>query len=109
MASLDWLLDKLGQKSEILVFAHSMGAAIASHALSVLAARNQPFPVKRLILMSPFNNFYDQISSMTSNSWFMGTLVSLFGRSMLGMLNMEFRYKFEENTGCPKKCPQDLS
>ena len=35
----DWLRAKLGPDTEVLVFAHSMGTAIASHALADIQAR----------------------------------------------------------------------
>ena len=58
LAGLDWLRRKVGGAGvDIYVFAHSLGTAVAAHALSVQARE-----VSGLILMSPFNNFLAEIS-----------------------------------------------
>ena len=52
----------------ILVFAHSLGTAIASHALAELSAQTKLTNLTGLILMSPFNNFTDVFIYMTNTS-----------------------------------------
>ena len=88
--AFEWLRQKVGHEVDIIVFGHSMGAAIASHAVSKMKEAD----VKALILMSPFNNFTDQMIAMTSRSWILSSLTTLTGgyfiSGLLRMLNMQF-------------------
>lgn len=98
MAAYDWLTNRLETGTELMVFAHSMGTAIASHSLAKLHQRNENFKICGLILMSPFNFTEDIVSIMTSNAnfvkktfiniLFLGTMIP---SALLKMTNMEFR------------------
>ncbi len=70
----------------ILVFAHSLGAAIASHALAKLSAQAELTNLTGLILMAPFNNFTDEFIHMT-NIYLPRSVVHF----LLKLLNMEYR------------------
>ena len=99
LAAYDWLTNRLEVGTELLVFAHSMGTAIASHSLARIHKRNENFKICGLILMSPFNNFTEEFAAMFTNNanivkralmniLFLGTLVPSV---LLKMTNMEFR------------------
>ena len=99
LAAYDWLINRLETGTELLVFAHSMGTAIASHSLAKLHQRNENFKICGLILMSPFNNFTEEFVSMMTNNanfvkktfiniLFLGTIIP---SALLKMTNMEFR------------------
>ena len=66
LAGLSWLRRKVGSGVDIYVFAHSLGTAVAAHALS-----KQSGEVSGLILMSPFNNFLAEViwSVEQTSSW----------------------------------------
>ena len=69
VAGLDWLRRKVGAGADIYVFAHSMGTAVAAHALT-----KQVGEVSGLILMSPFNNFLAEViwkfeQTSSTSSW----------------------------------------
>ena len=63
---LSWLRGKVGPGVDIYVFAHSLGTAVAAHALSKHSGE-----VSGLILMSPFNNFLAEViwSVEQTSSW----------------------------------------
>jgi len=90
----DWLVAKLEPDTDILVFAHSMGTAISSHALADILARDGKCCAHRLILMSPFNNFTEEFISKTRDSSFWNLLYTISGTlipsTLLNMLNMNF-------------------
>ena len=58
VAALSWLRRKEGAGAEILVFAHSLGCAVAAHALT--KQHGELSGVSGVILMAPFNNFLDE-------------------------------------------------
>ena len=77
----------------ILVFAHSLGTAIASHALAKLSAQAELTNLNGLILMAPFNNFTDEFIHMT-NSYLPRSVVHF----LLKLLNMEYRLVGKKST-----------
>ena len=95
MLAYDWLRRRVGPAVEIIVFGHSLGAAVATHAVSKITAAEDDDGVKALILMSPFNNFTDQIMRMTQTNILLKMIYSVTGgylvSSLLRHLNMEFR------------------
>ena len=82
-----YVSDNTTEGFPILVFAHSLGTAIASHALAELSAQTKLTNLTGLILMSPFNNFTDVFIYMT-NTNIPRSLVNF----LLKHLNMEYRY-----------------
>ena len=90
--AFEWLKSKYDSDTTTegfptLVFAHSLGTAIASHALAELSAQTKLTNLTGLILMSPFNNFTDVFIYMTNTS-----LPRSLVNFLLKHLNMEYRY-----------------
>ena len=86
-----WLKNKYKSEERpegypILVFAHSLGTAIASHALAQLSAQSELTNLTGLILMAPFNNFTDEFMFMTNIC-----LPKFVVQNLLKLLNMEYR------------------
>ena len=86
-----WLKRKFASEDRpegfpILVFAHSLGAAIASHALAKLSTQEELSTLTGLILMAPFNNFTDEFIHQT-NVHLPRCLVNF----LLKLINMEYR------------------
>ena len=86
-----WLKNKFKSEERpegypILVFAHSLGTAIASHALAQLSAQSELTNLTGLILMAPFNNFTDEFMFMTNIY-----LPRLVVQYLLKLINMEYR------------------
>ena len=98
-----WLKNKFASQERpegypILVFAHSLGAAIASHALSNLSAQEELTNLTGLILMAPFNNFTDEFIHMT-NIYLPRAVVQFF----LKLINMEYRYESSNINNCQEQ------
>jgi len=101
LIALNWLRNKVGSKTDIYVWAHSLGTGIACHALAreVIQKGNNP-QVKGLILEAPFNNFGEEFiakTSKTSNPVAKAALSALyaltgdmFPDALLKLFNMEF-------------------
>ena len=87
--ALAWLRTKVGLETRILVFGHSMGTAIASHALANMAATQGADlpPISGVILMAAFNNFTDEFIALKTKGWIPKPVVSF----LLEQLNMQFR------------------
>merc|ERR1712106_211646 len=101
LIGLDWLRNKVGDNTDIYVWAHSLGTGIACHALAKEVIQKGENPqVKGLILEAPFNNFSDEFiekTSNTSNPVAKAALSALYGLTgdalpdaMLKLFNMEF-------------------
>ena len=89
----DWLRKKVGAVTEIVVFGHSMGCAVSTHTVSQLIKRGET--IKHVILMAPFNNFYDVVLATLSEYKFLVVTSSLtrgyFLKNKLKYLDTEFR------------------
>lgn len=101
LVALDWLRKKVGDKTEIFVWAHSLGTGIACHALAKEVIQKGENPqVQGLVLEAPFNNFGDEFIAKTSNTSnpvakaALSALYALTGDvlpdALLKMFNMEF-------------------
>lgn len=101
LVALDWLRNKVGDNTDIYVWAHSLGTGIACHALAKEVIQKGENPqVQGLILEAPFNNFGDEFiekTSNTSNPIAQAALSALYGLTgdilpdaLLKLFNMEF-------------------
>ena len=92
---LSWLRKKVGTGVDIYVFAHSLGTAVAAHALS-----KQMGEVSGFILMSPFNNFLAELiwKFEQTSSWlkyYLWTAVwSVTGSALPGYLLRQLDVQF---------------
>ena len=96
LVGLSWLRERVGPQTDILVFAHSLGTALAARTMA-----QDRSPVSGLILMSPFNNFLDEVLSKfnQTSSWIKYGLWSIVSglsgesipRFLLRKLDIEFR------------------
>jgi len=101
LVALDWLRNKVGEETDIFVWAHSLGTGIACHALAKEVIQKGENPqVQGLILEAPFNNFGEEFIAKTSNTSnpvakaALSALYALTGDilpdALLRLFNMEF-------------------
>jgi len=100
-AALDWLRKKVGDKSKIFVWGHSMGTGVCSHAVAEeFMEKGMDAKIDGVILESPFNNFTDELvhyTQNTSNAFAKSALSALYASTgqtlpaaLLNFFNMEF-------------------
>ena len=64
-----WIRNKIDGRDRLIIWGHSLGAAVACRAMNSLeASEPQRELVDTLVLESPFNNLLDEIQTVVFNS-----------------------------------------
>ena len=69
LVSVAWIKNKLDQRDRLVLWGHSLGAAVACRAMESLeSSGHQADLVDTLVLESPFNNLLEEIETVVFHS-----------------------------------------
>ena len=69
LVSVAWIKNKIDGRDRLVIWGHSLGAAVACRTMNTLEASEQQRElVDTLVLESPFNNLLEEIQTMVFNS-----------------------------------------
>ena len=95
LVSVAWIKNKIDGRDRLVIWGHSLGAAVACRTLNTLEASEQQRDlVDTLVLESPFNNLLEEIQTMVFNN--RGALAQWLGNilpieTVLSWTEMQFK------------------
>ena len=107
---LQWLRTRIARTCRIVVWGHSMGAAITSHAIALeFREKQEETGVAGVVLEAPFNNMADELKVVINevNNVFMKNFVKVFFKlGGLSKMTKDYNIEFQSDRWlCQIPCP----